>query len=382
MKIVHLTDCYSPRIGGIERQVHDLAMQQQQTGHEVEIVTSTSGGPSGREVDVSVLRPPQRRTSAPDDIRYRWSGRGRAAVITGGFDLVHVHASAFSPLAFITAASASAAGMPTVVTAHSLMAYASPVFRVADLLTGWGQWRLAWSAVSSVAAEPLRRFVGLSTMVSILPNGVGATSWQTVPAAREPTRIVVATVGRLASRKRPKPLLKMMQRVRARLPVEIGLELVMIGEGPLRPSLERFIARSGMSGWVRLHGAADHEEIRTLYERVDFYVAPATLESFGIAALEARCAGLPVVAYAASGIADFVRDGREGLLAHDDDEMVNSILHLARSPSILSQMRRHISEVAATTTWPEVIDRCDALYARARSIALGEESQSLAQATL
>ena len=47
------------------------------------------------------------------------------------------------------------------------------------------------------------------------------------------------------------------------------------------------------------------------------FVAPANLESFGIAALEARCAGLPVLAKANSGIREFVSDEREGLLAAD-----------------------------------------------------------------
>lgn len=372
MKIVHVSDCYLPRIGGIERQVHDLALLQQQHGHQVEVVTSTGDARSGVEADVPVRRPPPRRTGEPGEIRYGWSRRGRHAVLSGGYDVVHVHASAFSPLAFLTAASAAASGIPTVVTAHSLLAYASPMFRAADLLTGWGRWRVAWSAVSSIAAEPLRRIVGPSTPISILPNGVGAPAWRIVPAARQRGRVVVVTVGRLAARKRPQALLKMMQRVRARLPEETGVELMMIGEGPLRPSLERFIHRHNMSGWVHLLGPAEHEEIRKVYEQVDFYVAPATLESFGIAALEARCAGLPVVAYAASGIADFIRDGVEGLLARDDDEMVASILHLATSPSTLERMRTHNTDVAPTITWPDVIDRCDALYAQARDIALGK----------
>jgi glycosyltransferase involved in cell wall biosynthesis len=187
MKIAHVTDCYFPRIGGIERQVHDLALLQQRRGHQVEVVTSTRGVREGGRGDVPVRRPPLRRTGQPGDICYGWSGRGRRLVLRGGFDLVHVHASAFSPLAFLTAASAAAAGIPTVLTAHSLLAYASPIFRAADVLTGWSRWRLAWSAVSSIAAEPLQRIVGPSTPIAILPNGVGAASCcsQAAPGSAE-----------------------------------------------------------------------------------------------------------------------------------------------------------------------------------------------------
>ena len=69
---------------------------------------------------------------------------------------------------------------------------------------------------------------------------------------------------------------------------------------------------------VELPGRMDRSGIRELYRRADVYIAPATLESFGIAALEARCAGLPVLARRRTGIADFIADGVEGLLAGND----------------------------------------------------------------
>jgi glycosyltransferase involved in cell wall biosynthesis len=369
MKIVHVTDCYLPRVGGIERQVADLALLQQRHRHDVEVVTSTIGSSADRQEGVRVRRPPSSRTGAPGDIAYLWSQQGRALVVTGKFDVVHVHASAFSPLAFLAAAACTAAGIPTAVTVHSLLAYAAPLFRAADILMAWARWRVAWSAVSSIAAEPVQRMIGPLPPVTILPNGVDAASWRIVRAERDPARLVIATVGRLAVRKRPLALLQMLQRVRTRLPKEVELELVLIGEGPLRRSLQRFIVRHGMSGWVRMPGDADHEEIRAVYRGVDLYVAPATLESFGIAALEARCAGLPVVAYEGCGIADFITHDVEGLLAGNDDEMVDNILRLATSPSTLERIRRHNIATPPPIGWLDVMDGCDALYDSAQRIA-------------
>ena len=43
MKVALLTDCYLPRLGGIEVQTHDLAAQLQARGHEVEVFTATLG---------------------------------------------------------------------------------------------------------------------------------------------------------------------------------------------------------------------------------------------------------------------------------------------------------------------------------------------------
>jgi glycosyltransferase involved in cell wall biosynthesis len=368
MRVVHVSDCYLPRLGGIECQVHDLALRQQQHGHTVEIVTSVAGTSTRGPEDLPVRRPAA-RPRGPVRMRYGWSAQGRDVVLGGGFDVVHVHASTVSPLAFLVAASASRVGLATAVTVHSLWGNASPLFWAAEAGMGWSRWPLAWSAVSSIAADPLRRIIGPRAPVTVLPNGVDVPWWRSAPNPRDPSRVVVASVGRLAARKRPHHLLRILRRARARLPREIRLEAVIVGDGPLRRLLEHYLRRHDMGGWVRLLGAVDHDQIRALYRDVDLYVAPATLESFGIAALEARCAGLPVVAHAASGIADFIGHDVEGLLVGDDDGMVDAIVGLARSRSTLDRLRHHNRDHPPAITWPGVLEAADSLYQRARHIA-------------
>jgi glycosyltransferase involved in cell wall biosynthesis len=118
-----------------------------------------------------------------------------------------------------------------------------------------------------------------------------------------------------------------------------------------------------------LQGTACQKEIRDLYAEADLYVAPATLESFGIAALEARCAGLPVVAYSGSGVADFITHGEDGFLADDDSAMVARISELCLSPGLRSDMTARLSETAPSIDWGCVLDATDQLYQRARALA-------------
>jgi glycosyltransferase involved in cell wall biosynthesis len=317
VRIVHVSDCYLPRIGGIEHQIHDLAQHQRDSGQEVEIVTSVVGARPSSAADtnnhtvvadrgeVFVHRPDTLRTKQPHDIRYRATREGRDVALGGAYDVIHLHVSTWSPLAYLTARSAVRAGIPTVVTLHSLWSYASPLFAAADVAARWSDWPSVWSAVSSVAAERLQGFVGADRPVAILPNGVEPVAWRVPPTARDSGRVVIATVGRLTERKRPRQLLQMLRQVRARVPASIHLEVLVIGDGPLRTRLQRYLDRHDMSWWVHLVGAVDHEALPRIFSGADLYVAPSTLESFGIAALEARCAGLPVVAFAGSGIADF-----------------------------------------------------------------------------
>ena len=368
MRIAHVSDCYLPRLGGIERQVHELAVRQQGAGDDVCVVTSASGAALA-EREVRVLAPRAFPGVNPTRVRYDRTFQGRKAVLNGDFDVVHVHASTLSPLSFLTAAATSRAGIPTALTVHSLMAGWAPLFRWADLLTRWGRWPVAWSAVSTVAAIPVQRILGSSVPVTVLPNGVDPGAWLTTRRPTDPDRVVVTTVGRLAGRKRPLVLLKMLREVRSRVPAEIRLEAVLVGDGPLRSKLERYLRRNGMQTWVSLTGAASPSEIRKVFADTDLYVAPATLESFGIAALEARCAGLPVVAHSGSGVADFITHGADGFLTSDDEDMVDSITNLCLSAALRDRMARHVRSQAAPGDWSRVLGATYELYERARVLA-------------
>jgi glycosyltransferase involved in cell wall biosynthesis len=109
-------------------------------------------------------------------------------------------------------------------------------------------------------------------------------------------------------------------------------------------------------------------EIRERYAGADLYVSPATLESFGIAALEARAAGLPVIAFAATGVADFIRDGHEGALVGSDAEMASAMAALVRSPDRRNRIRLHNSGTTPSQTWPSVTTLSEELYDRAQAL--------------
>ena len=200
-----------------------------------------------------------------------------------------------------------------------MWSYVTPIFGALDRLGHWSRWNAVFSAVSAVAAEPIERIAGPEREVLVLPNGIDQADWAVDPPERDPDDVRIVTVMRLAPRKRPLHLLRMIdapaRRGRRR---RSASGWTSSGEGPERPSLERYIRRHGLGDVVSLVGRRTRDEIRAMYGRADLFVAPANLESFGIAALEARCAGVPVVAKERTGIREFVEHGREGLLARSD----------------------------------------------------------------
>ena len=338
MKIAHVTDFYLPRLGGIEMQVADLAARQQAQGHEVTIITSSPGdgvqdpleGPRVLRVTEDFRRPRAIHPRAPFT--------GAYALLDGGFDAVHVHVGVGSPLAFWAALCAVRAGLPTVITVHSLWAWVYPIFKTLDKVGGFSRRPIRWTAVSEAAAGPVRRIVQPDSAVTVLPNGIDPEQWAVERLPRPADEVLLVAVMRLAPRKRPLHLLRMLRATRKRTPDGIRLRAVIVGDGPERPTLERYLRRHGMDDWVSMPGRQPREQIRELYRSADVFVAPADLESFGIAALEARCAGVPVVAKAQSGIAEFVRHGVDGLLVASDAGMVDALVQLAGDHDLRREM--------------------------------------------
>jgi glycosyltransferase involved in cell wall biosynthesis len=233
------------------------------------------------------------------------------------------------------------------------------------------RWPVAWSAVSLAAAEALRRSIR-NVDVAVLPNAVDVGDWtlgpNPSPASPVPTTdrrpVTVVSVMRLMPRKRPLALLQMFVQLRQLVPHQ-ELRLVIVGDGPLRPKVERYVSRHGLSDAVRVTGRIPRAQVIGELRSADVYVAPAPKESFGIAALEARCTGLPVVAHRSSGVTEFIGDRVDGLLVGDDTEMVVALAELASSPDLLARIAAHNSRVRPSHDWSEALEQTDVLYRRA-----------------
>ena len=99
---------------------------------------------------------------------------------------------------------------------------------------------------------------------------------------------------------------------------ETGAHLTIVGEGSLEGSLRRLIARTGSATTLEARSVA-HRDMKALFARHGFFVAPSRVEAQGVAMCEAMASGLPVVATSVGGIPEFVTDGEEGYLVPPED---------------------------------------------------------------
>jgi glycosyltransferase involved in cell wall biosynthesis len=387
VKVALLSDCFLPRLGGIEVQVDGLARRLVAAGHDVDVFTATPG-PDGEHggavVDHDGVRVHHFSTPLTFGVPVNPLATKpiRDLLAGGGYDVAHGHMGVVSPFATATIGASVEVGVPTAVTWHCMLDRSRPLFRALGHARRWREAGAALSAVSRVAAGRVEDVAG--GPVAVLHNGIDVCAWRPddgpAPAARSrslPAQVEVSRPGRatggalavvsamrLVQRKRPNAVID----VAARVVEAVGpgrVRLDVFGDGPARRDLERRLADRGLSDVVRLRGRVTREELRAAYTHADAYLSTTRLEAFGIAALEGRAAGLPVIALRGSGIEDFVTDGVDGLLADDDPGLVSALVRLFDEPGLLDGIREHNRTVPPAQDWEHVLAATLTEYARA-----------------
>lgn len=150
----------------------------------------------------------------------------------------------------------------------------------------------SYAAVSdSLRGVVSERFDDLADRLGVTPNIVDLTDIPFSPPSGRPGRSWLY-VGNLTPVKGVELLVRSFDRHRERVP---EATLTVVGIGPLEDSLRTFVERRGLSSSVRFAGAVERSEIGPFFAAADIMVHLSTVETFGIATVEAIGAGLPVV---------------------------------------------------------------------------------------
>jgi rhamnosyl/mannosyltransferase len=314
VKILHLSKFYPPDKGGLEQVVAGLAEGAAARGHDVRVVSATG---------LSRLRPPGKRSTEPPQHRVVvvrcptaaivWSQPIAPAYLAAArwpADVIHLHHP--HPLADLATLLGPRA--PLVVTHHSdvrRQALARPVY--------WPLLRMVLRRAAAIVV-PTRAHVSVSAelrgheaKVRVIPFGVdhvrfGPRAGAARPAAFPAAGPVGLFVGRLVGYKGLDVLLDAVS--------GSDLQLVIVGDGPLRHWLEAEVARRRLGGQVTLAGDVAAEDLPRYYQAADYLVLPSTTpaEMFGIVLLEAMACARPLITTALpTGVREVNRAGETGL---------------------------------------------------------------------
>jgi glycosyltransferase involved in cell wall biosynthesis len=361
-----VSDWYAPRVGGVERQMHGLARALRERGHEAIVITIHRG-----QADVDDV--PVRRLNLPlafnDEVA--WPGAPLFRTLYRSLqqervDVVHAHGM-FSSMAQAAIVCADALGIPCVITHHSLISpHHRPFARL--VYAAMRQRADVVSAVGVKAAADASRVSGRND-VAVLPNGVELNGHLPRVSATGPDgEIRVLSVMRLRPTKSPEGLVKSVPEVLARVPDPSRVFFTIVGDGPLRKKLERLAASLGVAGHVEFAGYRKPEEVRRLLCGAQIFVSSGRKEAQGISLLEARAAGLPIVARAGGGVGEVMESGRHGFIASDRRTFVDAIVRLVCDEDLRRVIGSQTRDGLERFGWDAVVARHLDVYRRAIAV--------------
>lgn len=382
------SDSYRPRTSGVVHSVASLAAGLRRLGHRVHLFVPRYPGYSDAEPDVHRL-PAVRLPPYPDfPLLLPWQPGLLRRLRTLGIEVVHVHSPFVAGRLGLQVG--RALGVPVVFTHHT---------RYPDYVH-YAPWIPRGLLARSVRAHVVRfcnrcdaviapseaiarilRSQGVRTRIAVIPTAaldLDAIA-RTRPADRTTLgiprdRILVTYVGRLAREKGLELLLDAF----ARACVGRDLHLLLVGEGPERPALERRAERLGIADRVTFAGLRPHPEVLAWLCASDLFAFASQTETQGIAVAEAQACGLPVAAVDATGTAETVRDGETGFLVPPDPEaLAQACGRLADDPELRRRMGERAQALSARWSVEGMTERVAGLYR-----ALWEEDRTPAGRSL
>ncbi|HYA52191.1 MAG TPA: glycosyltransferase [Streptosporangiaceae bacterium] len=180
-----------------------------------------------------------------------------------------------------------------------------------------------------------------------------------------PGEVLIVHCGRLSVEKRPHRSIDALARLRA---AGVPAVLVVAGDGPLRPRLERQAAGAALpvafTGFIPGRTA-----VAALLATADVVLAPGPVETFGLAALEALASGTPVVVSGSGALPEVI--GGAGVTVTGED-FAGGVLTVLGRPA--AQRRAAARAHAERFGWPAAVSGFLAAHAVAARVEMAEET--------
>ena len=343
-KVLIVTNDFPPRSGGIQSFVHALAARLPAD----DVVVYAPGWDGAAQFDrrqpFAVARHPGTLMLPVPSV----AARACALLTEHGCDTVLFGAAA--PLGLLAPRLRKAgaerivalthgheAGWAALPGARSLLRRIGDEVDVLTYLAEYFRMRLARVLSPEATSRMVRLAPGVDP-ASFRPGAGGARIRQQLGIT--PGRPVVLCVSRMAPRKGQDTLIRAWPRIRTESAVDPLL--LLVGDGPYRPDLDRLAARCGVSDSVVFTGPVRWEDLPAYYDAGNIFAMPCRtrragldVEGLGIVYLEASATGLPVIGGDSGGAPDAILDGETGYVVpgRSIDALAGKLIQLLADPA-------------------------------------------------
>jgi glycogen(starch) synthase len=371
-------------VGGLGRHVHALSTALAEAGQQVTVVTRhVPDAPPEELVDgVHVVRAPE------DPLRFPATGstllahvmsanhtmtRAALRIADGArYDVVHAHDWLVAHSAITLREKLDA---PLVATIHATEIGRHQGWLPEDLnraIHSVECW-LANQADRVVACShymrwEISRLLGVPNQrIDVVVNGVDRELWRVAPASVAAARLryagsgpLIGFAGRLVYEKGVQDIVAALPRLRAAHP---GLRLVVAGDGPHRGELQDHVDRLRLRPAVSFAGFLG-DDLPAVIAATDVMIVPSIYEPFGMIALEAVAAGVPVVAADTGGLKEVVEPGHTGMTfpVGDPDALARAVSRLLRDQTVARRIVKAGNRMLDRYSWDVIAERTLRVY--------------------
>ena len=377
MRIAYFTETFLPKIDGIVITLTHLLEYLAEKGHD-----SLMFAPSGTVDRYAATQILQHRSIRPPfypEIRMATpAARVERKVLEFQPDVIHLVNPTLLGLAGLRVARKHS--IPIVASYHTDMsgfarrwkmgALAEPIYRFYRIVHNRADLNLVPSEFTrqQIMAKGFKR-------VAVWPGGVDldrfnpakrSPVWRQTLSGGEPDKFIILIVSRLSPEKRVDMLLPIVQEIE-------GIRLAIVGDGPVRTSLESLYANTP----TRFTGYLRGEDLACAYSTADLFVFTGAEETFGNVVVEAMASGLPVVAPASGGVVNLVEDGVSGLLYPPEDKrvltsFVKQLVHDPERTRVMGRCGRTRAEgMGWEVTFDMLLDRYQKLVNAMPPVTMG-----------
>ena len=379
MRLTLVTETYPPDVNGVAMTLGQLTRGMARRGHELTVVRpdpQVAYEPGHERIALEHVRGmpipcyPELRFGFPSGGRLRTQWQRERP------DLVHVATE--GPLGRSAIRAARKLGIPATTSFHTNFHTYATLYGF-----GWLQRRtLGWlrkvhdqGATTYVPSETVRHTLAAAGFRNLQVLGRGVDTDRFHPARRDealraswgatPDTPVGLYLGRLAAEKNIALTVRAFEAMAAEMP---GMRFVLVGDGPLRPKLQREHPEYHFAG-MRLG-----EDLACHVASADVFPFASVTETFGNVVTEAMASGLLVLAYDYAAARLHIESGANGMTAPFGDEQVflaaarDLARDLARDPTAWQRMRDGAVETARGLSWDAIVDGFEH---RARSVIAG-----------
>jgi 1,2-diacylglycerol 3-alpha-glucosyltransferase len=375
MKILMMTNTFTPHVGGVARSVESFTGEYRKRGHRVLVVAPVFENMPENERDVLRMPAIQHFNGSDFSVVLPIPGFLTSAVEKFKPDIIHSHHPFL--IGGTALRMANLHDLPLVFTHHTMYEQYTHYVPgdskalkrfVVNLSTSYANVCDQVFAPSESVASVLRDR-GVTAPIDVIPTGVPLERFSkgSGPGFRAVMDIpedafLIGHLGRLAPEKNLEFLTKA---VISFLKTETRAHFLVVGVGPSEKTIREIFSREQMTDRLHITGILDHPLLVSAYRAMDVFAFASKSETQGMVLAEAMAAGVPVVALDAPGVREVVRDRLNGRLLYSESvEEFSSALQWVASlvTDKMQQLRQAAENTAGAFSMECSADKALALY--------------------